>query len=342
MSDGSLHSGRPPAVIALGELLIDLLPASVVGGPAQAPAATSGFVRAAGGAPANVAVALAKLGTPSAFLGAVGNDPFGRFLIDELVANGVFTDAIVEVPQLTAVAFVVLGEGGERDFLFYREGAAHDRLQVRHVDTAFALPALAAAKVLHIGSNSFAVEPQAAAARHALAVAERSGMTVSFDVNYRAAFWPDAVTAKRTIRQVLPSAGIVKLSLEELAFLQQDNSRAGAERFAAALLAGRARLVCVTLGAQGAWYFSAAVDGTVKAPQVVSVDTTGAGDAFVAALLAQEIADATRWNDEVAAREAVGRACAYAALSTTRSGAIASYADAPGFERFIAENGATW
>src|SRR5690606_39111336 len=226
-----------------------------------------------------------------------------------------------------AVAFVVLGERGERDFLFYRQGAAHDRLEVEHVDAAFSLPALKAAGILHLGSNSFAVEPQASAARHALALADRSGMAVSFDVNYRAAFWPDAATAKRAIQTVLPSAEIVKLSLEELEFLQRDGSRAGAERFAAGLLAGRARLVCVTLGARGAWYYTAAGSGSVKAPPVESVDTTGAGDAFMAAILAQETADAghtSRWTDPAATRQALGRACAYAALSTTRSGAIAS------------------
>ena len=327
-------------VVTLGELLIDLVPAgSATPGRAAGPSAAAWptdadrFLRAAGGAPANVAMALAKLGRRSALVGAVGDDPFGRFLLAELRTAGVYSGAVATVPQLTALAVVTLSEEGDREFVFYRENAAHDHLAPTHVDAAFAGQALAGAAIVHLGSNLFATEPAAAASWRALELASQRGLLVSFDVNYRAAFWPTEEAAREDIERLLPRADIVKLSADELLFLRGSASRAAAASFAEELLTTGARLVCVTLGAAGTWYFCAAGDGAVPAPAVTAVDTTGAGDAFMAAVLAAADADPSTWSDAEATRLALQRACAYAALSTTSPGAGPSYLTLDEFER---------
>lgn len=347
----SAATGRPVDIVCLGEMLIDFVPEpgsyqaddrDAADAEAVVPRGGERFVKAAGGAPANVAVAASQLGASTAMIAAVGDDPFGRFLVAELRRNGVDVSAVAAVKEQTAVAFVALGEGGERDFMFYFADAAHDRVTPEQVERAFARPTFTGAKTLHLGSNSLAAQPVAAASERAVELAIQTGITVSFDVNLRLPFWDDVATARAAIERLLPNAGLVKLSLDELEFVTGDATLAGAERFASALTAARARLVCVTLGAGGAWYFTSATAGAVDAPTVRSLDTTGAGDAFVAAVLAADVLDPSRWSSPSGTREAVGRASAYASLSTTVRGAIPSYGDATALARFISEAGVSW
>lgn len=305
-------------------MLIDFVPDSP-GSSGAGLSEVQRFVKAAGGAPANVAVAARQLGVPAAMLAALGDDPFGSFLERTLVENGVDVSAVARVPQQTALAFVALGAGGERDFMFYRADPAHDRISVEQVEAAFAGATLATVRTLHLGSNSLAARPAKDASERAVELAHAEGVSVSFDVNYRAPFWRNAGEAKGAIGELLPAAELVKLSLDELELLTGEGDFAAAERFAAGLLGGRARLVCVTLGAAGAWYFTAAGSGSVAAPSVPSVDTTGAGDAFMAAVLVADLADQGRWSDAAAARLSVERACSYASLTTTVRGAIPAY-----------------
>lgn len=295
------------SVAAMGELLIDFvaLESGVTVGEA------SGFVKAPGGAPANVAVAAARLGMPAAFLGMVGDDPFGRYLDGVLRAEGVETRGLRYHPEArTALAFVSLGAGGERSFSFYRNPSADMLMTPADVLT----DVIDAYQVFHYGSITAIGEPSRSAQNAAITYAQRAGKVISYDPNLRLALWPSADAARAGMLAGLDAAHIVKVSEEELDFLTGGTDPAPLWR-------DSTRLILVTRGERGAAAFTreggyASFDGY----RVESIDTTGAGDGFVAGTL-------TKWLEygEAAPRhldELLRFACAVGALATTRKGAI--------------------
>lgn len=331
-------------LVALGELLIDFVPTER--GCALEDAER--FVRAAGGAPANVAVGARRLGVPSAFLGKVGDDPFGRHLVHVLEREGVDAGAVrVDRETRTALAFVALTAQGERDFVFYRHPSADMQYRPDEVDDG----RIAGAEVLHIGSISLIQEPSRSATEHALAVARRHGQTVSYDPNLRLALWPSADAARRGILSVWEQANVVKVSVEELAFLTGRDDDAGAR----SLMHDELDLLVVTLGGAGVRYHCGerwgGASGTVPGFPVDVVDTTGAGDAFMAALLAGlllsaggtsdagALHDARRPLDREALEGVLRSANACGALTTTRRGAIPALPRAAEVEAFLAGAG---
>lgn len=325
-----------PRLVAVGESLIDISPAV----PGTSLADDGLLQPLPGGAPANVAVAAARLGATSAFVGAVGSDAFGRRLRRILAEAGVDVTGVVSVEEPTAVAFVALTEGGEREFLFYGRPAAHDMLTVADVDRFAAARQFSPADVVQLSSNCLAREPARGASLHAVDQAQRSGAAVSFDVNLRLALWdrPAASEVIDVLRPVLDSSRLVKLSLDELEFFTGKRTMAATEELAAELLAQSAELVTVTLGAQGAWYVTHGGSGHVRGFTVAAVDTTGAGDAFTAAVVAASLGETATWHSQEATASAMRQACAYAALSTTRAGAIPSYADRHELAAFLASD----
>lgn len=326
-----------PSLVALGEALVDISPldygATLEDGSPLHPAP--------GGAPANVAVAAAKLGAYSSFLGAVGDDPFGRLLRRTLAVNGVDVRGVVTVPQPTAVAFVALTEGGEREFMFYGKPAAHDRLTAADVDAFLATRPFTAGDVIHLASNCL-IHGQARDASHrAVAAATAAGAAVSFDVNLRLALWdrPAQAEVRAVIQPILYAARLVKLSLDELEYLTGGRSHTDALALASDLTEGNAALVCVTLGAAGAWYVTRSGAGHVPGYAVEARDTTGAGDAFAAAVAVATLRDPEVWSASEPTTRALRVACAYAALSTTQSGAIPSYPSTEALDSFMASHG---
>jgi fructokinase len=170
-----------PAVITLGEMLIDFVPTVSGVSLIEAPA----FQKAAGGAPANVAVGLARLGVPSGFMGKVGEDAFAE--------NGVDTTALCfSKAARTALAFVSLKADGERDFMFYRHPSADMLYTPEEVDEDY----LEQARIFHYGSISLIGEPSRSATLRAIEVARQSGALISYDPNLRLNLWPDAQSAK--------------------------------------------------------------------------------------------------------------------------------------------------
>lgn len=320
-----------PALLCLGELLVDMVPEEEGASLESA----RRYLWAAGGAPANVAVAAARLGTPSAVAAAVGDDPFGRALVAELARAGVDVEGVEHVPRPTAVAFVALAEGGERGFMFYGEDPAHDHLSPeRAVAAVGRLSAAPGARCLHFGSVCLAREPARSATAAAIAAARAAGCLVSCDVNLRESFWADLGEARDVIRRFASEADLVKASEEEAAFLAGEGGEPE-RRFVEGLLGGRARLVVVSRGARGATAHAGRLTVDASPPAVASVDTTGAGDALTGALLDATLRAPDAWDDEASARAALERACAYAALSTTRRGAIPSYPTAAELAAFL-------
>jgi len=298
-------------IVSLGELLIDFVPdrAGVSLGEAER------FLKAAGGAPANVAVGVARLGGTASFVGKVGDDPFGHWLVEVLEGEGVDVhDVRFEKAARTALAFVSLTAEGERDFVFYRHPSADQLHRPDEVD----LDAVRAAKVLHHGSISLIQEPSRSATLAAIHAAREAGVTVSYDPNLRLPLWPSAEAAREGMRSAWPFAHVIKVSEEELQFL----TGSGDVEAARDLWHDDLALLLVTLGSEGVAWFTVGGSGHVASVSVTPVDTTGAGDAFVAGLLAAWCAHPGLVGDEARLEAALREANAYAALTTTRPGAI--------------------
>lgn len=254
-------------VWCLGDAVVDLLPE----GPGR-------LMQCPGGAPANVAVGIARLQGNSGFIGRVGDDPFGHFMRQTLAAEQVNTEFMVADPaHRTSTVVVALDEEGERTFTFMVRPSAD--LFLEEAD----LPGFQPGEWLHCCSIALAAEPSRTTTFAAMQRMQATGGFVSFDPNIRHDLWQDPQTLRRCLEQALTLADVVKLSEEELAFISDvpemtRSMQLLAERYAIPLL-------LVTRGKDGV---DACHQGRVHhypTVPVVSVDTTGAGDAFVAGLL---------------------------------------------------------
>jgi fructokinase len=233
-------------VVALGELLIDFVPTVSGVTLIEAPA----FKKAPGGAPANVAAGLVKLGSSCAFLGKVGDDAFGWFLKATLDEVGVDTRGLVfSTDARTALAFVSLRSDGEREFMFYR----HPSADMLYTPDEVAYDLIQNARIFHLGSISLISEPSRSATLAALSTARQHGVIVSYDPNLRLALWPDAQAAKTGMLSIWSEADLIKVSEDELEFLTgMDDIDQAVE----ALWHDNLRLLVVTLGKQGCRYYT--------------------------------------------------------------------------------------
>lgn len=313
------------AAICLGELLIDFIPTVTGTGLTDAPA----FIKAPGGAPGNVAVGLARLGVPSAFMGKVGDDPFGHFLANTLAEAGVDVGPLCfSTEARTALAFVSLRADGEREFMFYRHPSADMLFNPREVD----VDAINRAKLLHFGSISLIGEPSRSATLYAVDTARAAGCLISYDPNLRLPLWSDANAAREGMLLGLQKAHVVKLSDDESEFLTGMSNLKNACK---ALWHDELKLMVVTRGRAGCVYFTPAVTGEVASFTVEAVDTTGAGDGFVAGLLQGLLADPAIFQDEARLRELCRFANAVGALATTVRGAIPALPERERVQRFL-------
>jgi fructokinase len=316
-------------VICMGELLIDFVPTEAGVTLAEADA----FKKAPGGAPANVAVGLARLGVSASFMGKVGDDEFGRFLAQTLIDNGVDTTPLVfSARARTALAFVSLTAEGERDFMFYRHPSADMLFEPGEVREE----SFAGARIFHYGSISLIGEPSRSATLHAIRRAKEAGCLISYDPNLRLPLWPGEDEARAGLMLGWEHAQVVKASAEEIAFL---TGEAEVERGVRQLWHDGLTLVAVTEGAVGCRYFTVEASGRLPGFAVEVADTTGAGDGFVAGLLAALIANPVLWEDVPALEEALRLANAVGALTTTQLGAIPALPTRVQVEAFLAGAG---
>lgn len=260
-------------IITLGEALIDFIPLDHN---------NETFQKSPGGAPANVAVGLARLGAKTSFVGKVGDDVLGQFLKETLENYGVATENMLMTRDVrTGVVFVTLGDGGERSFEFYIDPSADRFLEPKEVsDDLFA-----AHNVLHFGSISLISEPSKSATITAVDKARANGLLVSYDPNLRLGLWPSEKEAKEAIRSMLGAVDVLKISEEELTFI---TGEAEIDAGVQALSDFAIPMIVVTLGADGSRiYLPDREPAYVDAMKVDAVDTTGAGDAFVSGILYQ-------------------------------------------------------
>ena len=303
-------------IITLGELLIDLTQTRIDDKGIRH------FAANPGGAPANVAVACARLGASAGFIGKVGADVYGRDLRDVLERDGVDTAGLYETASaLTTQALVSVSETGERDFSFYRSPGADSLLTKAEVLAALR----EAPKVLHIGSVSLTADPARSATIAAAEHARARGALVSYDPNYRAALWSDETTAVEWMKKPLPLADILKISDEELPLLTgTDEPEAGSR----VLEEMGVSLILITLGGAGTFYRLRGVGtGTVPSFSVEVADTNGAGDTFLGALLSRLTARGDKpleGLDRTEIEKIIRFANCAAALTCSRPGAISA------------------
>lgn len=262
-------------IIAFGEALVDMLSSRL--GDDTGPET---FTPYAGGAPANAAVACARQGLPSVFLGMIGDDRFGDFIVEALDTHGVDTQHVVRTRAArTALAFVSRDREGERQFDFYRPPAADLLYRREHLPSGiFAEPAL-----VHLCSNSLTDTEIARTTLDLASIARRGGCVISVDANLRPLLWPQGRVDVALVEQLLERAHLIKLSREELDQLRGERS---AEEWISARLARGTRLIVITDGPGPVEAYLAERRLQVSPPQVKAVDTTAAGDAFIGGLLA--------------------------------------------------------
>jgi fructokinase len=309
------------SVVCLGELLIDFV--ALEHGVSVGEA--SGFKKAPGGAPANVAVAVARLGHASAFLGQVGDDPFGHYLAEVLAADKIDVSGLrFSAEARTALAFVSLRADGERSFMFYRHPSADMLMRPEDV----ALDVLKGKQIFHFGSITMISEPSKSATIKAAKAARAGGLLISYDPNLRLALWPDADSARTGMLAGLEYTTILKVSEEEVEFLTGSHD-------VASLWHDSMQLIAVTQGADGATIYSRSSQQHVPGYTVQAVDTTGAGDGFVAGLLVGLLEYKDDYNAHL--EPIVRFANAVGALTTTQLGAIPALPTRAAVEQFMRE-----
>ena len=299
-------------VITIGELLIDFMPME----KGFRLKDTEGFVKKPGGAPANVAVAAAKLGRDAYFIGQVGQDGFGDFLKSSLEAYGVNTSRLYQTSKAkTALAFVSLDDRGERDFIFYRNPSADQLLEKDGINLDDFKN-----EILHFCSVSLDDYPIKETHKYVIRTLKQKGTIISFDPNLRFSLFSDLMAYRKNILEFIPYADILKISEDELEFITTFKDEKKAVEM---LLKFPLKYLIITRGSEGASLFTKSKRYDVGGVEVDAIDMTGAGDAFIGAFLAKIALDEiTDKNEDEKIIEYLNFANKVAALTTTKLGAM--------------------
>ncbi|UBF26039.1 carbohydrate kinase [Kovacikia minuta CCNUW1] len=317
-----------PRVLCLGEILYDFL-SDQPGLPLEQ---VKSWTPYPGGAPANVACGLTKLGTLAGFIGCVGQDDLGASLVKLLEEIGVDETGIQRHPTApTRAVYVVRSETGERHFAGFGENDtatfADTHLQAANLPVA----SFEKAEFLVLGTLELAYPEARSAILQALDLADQNYVKILIDVNWRPVFWKDPAIAPAMIHDLVSYADFLKLSEEEAEWLYGTT-----EPGVIAHRVGNLEGVIVTAGEKGCAYYLGENEGKLPAFAVEVEDTTGAGDSFVAGLLHQLCQHGIRsLSDPTIASEIVQYASAMGALTATKPGAIAAQPTAAEVEAFL-------
>ncbi|HUT79661.1 MAG TPA: carbohydrate kinase [Candidatus Bathyarchaeia archaeon] len=265
-------------IISIGEILIDFV-SDEIGSLEKVKI----FNKYPGGAPANFSVGIARLNLEITFIGMVGNDPFGEFLVSFLKKEGVNTKYIekTENNERTALAFVSLDETGERSFVFYRNNAADLKLSPEKITDDI----INKCEYLHFGTLSLSSEPSKSATIKAITECKRNGAKICFDPNLRMDIWQSKELLRETISHVLPYVDILYPSYEELSFIlgkevsEEEAINVLMEKYPIEIIAlKKGKDGCLLKSREGFFL-------TIPSFEVPIIDTTGAGDGFNAGFI---------------------------------------------------------
>ncbi|WP_078411863.1 carbohydrate kinase family protein [Priestia abyssalis] len=320
-------------LFSIGEVLIDFIPLQ----KGRALKDVLSFERAPGGAPANVAAAVAKYGGSASMITKLGKDAFGDFLLEQLQEAGVQTDKITRTKEAnTGLAFVSLREDGERDFSFYRNPSADLLLTEEEIDESW----FENGDILHFCSVDLVESPMKQAHRKAIQFVKEKGGIISFDPNVRLPLWNDPEECRTTILEFIPMAHLVKISDEELEFI---TGIADVEEAIRSLFTGDVKAVIFTKGANGADVYIRDKKYESTSYRVDVQDTTGAGDAFIGGVLYKLLEkQADQSNLEDILKDSHPQILAFAnasgALTTTGKGAISALPEKEKINQLIEGN----
>ncbi len=262
-------------VISFGEALIDLLSNKLDQGASE----IEKFTKFPGGAPANAAVAIAKLGGNSYFAGMLGKDSFGQFIHQSLVEQNVNTDHVLFTSdEKTGLAFVSLDDNGERNFEFYRPPAADLCFRSSDFEDSWFFEQ----GIFHYCSNSLTESSICHATDSGLELAKKNDWLISFDVNLRVALWPKNIQIAAIIEPFIHKADIVKMSKEELDYLSEKQNQS---LYIKSLLNQGVSLILITDAGNPIKWYTQSNQGSISPPNVRPIDTTAAGDAFIGGFL---------------------------------------------------------
>lgn len=299
-------------ITCFGELLIDMIamnPGSLV--------VSKGFLKKFGGAPANTASGLAKLGIPVSFIGKVGQDPFGIYLKQELEKNKVKTnDLIMSEVGTTTLALVSLTKQGDRDFFFIR--GVHDKILPSEVE----LPRNTT--IFHFGSLTQTSVQASKATDKLISQAIKAKAILSYDPNIREFLWGDLKRAKLVVLDTAKKVNILKVNEEEAELLSGIKNFQQAAR---KLYRDNLDIIIVTLASKGCYYKTKNYEGLIPTIKVKVVDTTGAGDAFNAGFISglYEVEKRASELPKIELEKILKRAVIIGTLTTTKKGAVTAF-----------------
>jgi len=305
-------------VYCIGELLIDFVAEKQGSDLSKA----MEFTKKPGGAPANVACAISKLSGKSSFIGCVGNDPFGNYLLNVLEENKVSIELAQKSETFTTLAFVSIAADGERDFIFSR-GADKELQYDSSIKNIFK------DNMVHFGAATALLggNLEDAYGRYLFDALTQNSF-ISFDPNFREDLWKS--NKETFIKKSMPfieKSHLCKFSLEEAKLLSGKNEIEDACTF---FHETGVPLIVITLGSEGTYVSSANIKKTIPSIQVEPIDTTGAGDAFIGCLL-QQISSLEKHESIISEttilEKMVEKANKAGAITTTNFGAIPSMPD---------------
>ncbi|MDO6426014.1 carbohydrate kinase [Thalassotalea sp. 1_MG-2023] len=306
-------------VICFGEALIDFLNVDV---QQQDKLSIKSYRQFPGGAPANAAVAVAKLGGKAHFVGQVGKDAFGDFLITSMCEYGVDVSFTYQHPTApTALAFVMLDKDNDRSFSFYRDNSADVIFSANQIDSAW----FTNKSIFHFCSNTLTTQLITESTQQAIKIAKQHSALLCFDVNLRHNLWAEGYANKERVQTFIMQADVLKFSAEELEYLADGFTA----KYIQACIANGCKLLVITDGGSTVRYITPYGDYRCEPPVVEVADTTGGGDGFIGALLFMlsliDNFDLTL-QDELLLKNIINFACGCGGIAVSEQGAFPAFA----------------